>query len=87
MDLRSNKLLCEIGEIKLYKWEQLNLNVLRQLPTYRYVLERYLTEAENVQSWPKNIPKRPNQIIRSLADELVYIWIDMNVIPTAKNCN
>ena len=85
MNLR-NKSLSEVSELKFYRREQLNLNVLRQLPTTRYVLERYFTECENYDVWEKTLKNRQSLIIRSIADELIYIWINLNVIPTAKNC-
>ena len=43
MERRSDSLLYEVNEIKFYKCETLDLSKVQQLPTYRYVIERYLT--------------------------------------------
>ena len=83
MDLRS-KTLSEVLDLKFYKREQLSLNVLRQLPSYRYVLERYFTESNNYDAWPYNLPNRNSMIALTIADELMYVWINMGVIPASR---
>ena len=40
---RSGSLLSELKSVKLYKCDILDLIKAQQLPTYRYLIERYLT--------------------------------------------
>ena len=76
METRSKDLLCTIGSIEFFKSESMNLSVLKQLPTYRYLYERYFTMQK---SFPQNMKGRSSFIVADLSKEFTYIWTHMNI--------
>ena len=75
---RSGSLLSELKSVKLYKCDILDLSKAQQLPTYRYLIERYLTLLKEK---PSNLRQKKNVVISELVRELRSIWIFMNISP------
>ena len=72
MSLR--KPICKTDEIELYHCEKLNIEAACQLPSHRYVLERFYT---------LKIENRNKSVEHELALELNALWVFMNVKPKA----
>ena len=78
METRSKDLICTIGSIKLFNRESMNLSVLQQLPTYRYLYERYFTMQKEGPRGNSSKGKSQN-IISELSMEFTYIWTHFNI--------
>lgn len=76
--LRSSDNLFELGEIKFIKQEKIDLSKTFQLPTYKYVVERYFTE---IGKRAKTEIGKKDSVIHDLSVELTDIWIFANIPP------
>ena len=83
MERRSSDILLELGDVVLKKTPPLDLSVVQQLPSYRYVYSRYLTLRGREHPYKTSIPDISNE----LGKELREIWIFMNVTPKIVGCN
>ena len=55
----------------------LDLPLIQQLPTTKYVIERFVTMKDELLC--TNETNKENIVLSSLANELRYIWIHMNI--------
>ena len=69
---------CDLFEIQFTKLEKLDLSKIQQLPTYKYVIERYLTISTGLQ---QNLRKKQDTVLTELTKELIEIWVFMNIPP------
>ena len=81
MERRSDSLLYEVNEIEFYKCETLDSSKVQQLPTYRYVIERYLTLCGEK---PSNLKDKKLVVTTELVNELRSIWVYMNIPPNLR---
>ena len=76
--------ISEKFDVRFTRREKLDLSRVQQLPTYRYVIERYLTVSNE---FPSNLKNKKDKAITELTKELVEIWVFMNIPPkTFTNC-
>ena len=76
--------ISESFDVRFTRREKLDLSRVQQLPTYRYVIERYLTVSNE---FPSNLKNKKDKAITELTKELVEIWVFMNIPPkTFTNC-
>ena len=78
MNTRRNDELLRLGDIVFYKEARLIMEILQQLPTHRYVYNRYLTLLSEK---PLPLPNKKTIVINELAEERSGIWIYMNIPP------
>ena len=85
MDLRKDDTLFVINyskiKLKFKKQDALDLTKAQQLPTNKYVIERYYTILGGI---PTNTKGRENSAINELVVELRYLWIYMNLPPKSR---
>ena len=83
METRKDNNLACLGEITFNKRrDPLDLSKAQQLPTNRYVIERYLTSMKDK---PLRLKNKKDTVVHELAEELQYIWIFMNIPPLTTN--
>ena len=72
----SSDVLLSISDIIFRKRVAIDLNVVQQLPTHRYLYERYLTVLNEI---PPNMHGRKDQALVDLKNEFECIWVHMNI--------
>ena len=70
---RSSDVLFKLEENVFLHKDMLDLSLTQQLPTTKYVIERFFTTKGKLCTNETNI------VLSSLANELRYIWIHMNI--------
>ena len=84
MNLRKDDVLFESFDIKFMKRALLDLSVSQQLPTYRFLIERYYTKMNEL---PKTMSGKKDKVIQDLTNDFRFTWIFMNTPPKSyKTC-
>ena len=78
MEKSSDTVFYELKDVKFKKITVLDLTRYQQLPSYKYLIERYLTLLNEK---PKTLLKKKEVVIKGLADEFRSIWIFMSIPP------
>ena len=65
-------------EVLFKRRTRLDLSVVQQLPTYHYIIERYLTLLAEKK---RNLPHKHDVVLTELTNEIRDIWIWMNIPP------
>ena len=73
---RSNDILFQLEGNVFLRVDMLDLSRVQQLPTTKYVIERYHTTK---QQFPRTQPNKDNLALGVITTELRYIWIHMNI--------
>ena len=73
---RKGDVFFQLGENNFKRREMLDLTRVQQLPTLEYIIERYFTIKDML---PLHEPNKENAILSTLAHELRFLWIFMNV--------
>ena len=71
METRKQDRLCSFGGMAFFKRTTMNLNVVQQLPSYRYFYERFLTLNKSL---PKTMKGKTKTVVMELILEFECIW-------------
>ena len=82
MNLRKDDVLFDAFGIKFRKREELDLSVSQQLPTYRFLVERFYTKMLEL---PKTMSGKKDKVIREMTEDFRFTWIFMNIPPKTYN--
>lgn len=81
MERRSADNLFVLNDIAFKRREPIDLTKIGQLPTYRYLYERYLT---GLKDKPKNLKGKKDIVINDIISEFRNAWIFMNIPPQTR---
>ena len=73
---RSNDIQFQLEGNVFLRADMLDLSRVQQLPTTKYVIERYYTIK---QQFPRTKPNKDKLALGVITNELRYIWIYMNI--------
>ena len=77
-NLQKDDVLFQLDGIMFRKATSLDLSKVQQLPTHKFVIERYYTQLSEL---AKTLSKKNDIVLANLTNELRYYWIFMNIPP------